>query len=55
VPTVGNVSDAICYCQNLWDIILVIFPGDKIYYGIRARLSRREASGIITGREIFLT
>ena len=48
VLTVGNVSDAICYCHNLWDMVLVIFLGGKIYSCIRA-------SGVIIGREIFLT
>ena len=53
--TVGNVSDAICYCHNLWDMVLVIFLGGNSYSCIQAGLSRHEESGIITGREILLT
>ena len=33
----------------------MILPGGKRYSYIRAGLSRREASGIVTGRELFPT
>jgi len=54
VPTVGNVGGAICYCYSLWDMVVVIFLGGKRYSYIRAGLSRRDNSDIVTGREIFL-
>jgi len=41
--------------HSLWDLVLVIFPGGKRYAYIRAGLSRREVSGIVTGRELFFT
>ena len=43
------------FFHSLWDLVLVIVPGGKRYAYIRAGLSRREATGIVTGRELFFT
>jgi hypothetical protein len=44
--TAAGVEDTICYFHNLWNLVLLIFPGDKRY--IRAGFSRRIAGGIPT-------
>jgi hypothetical protein len=41
------------FFHSLWDLVLVIVPGGKRYSYIRVGLSRREASGIVTGRVLF--
>ena len=46
---VGRLDGTICYFHNLWDRVLVIVPsGKRNFIYIRTRLSRREASGIVT-------
>jgi len=41
VLTVGSVEGTICYFQNLWDLVLVIFSDGERYSYIRVGLSRR--------------
>ena len=55
VLTVFGVDGTVCFFHNLWDLVLVIIPRGKRYSYIRVGLSRREACGIVTGRELFFT
>jgi hypothetical protein len=52
VLTVVRVDSTICYFPTLWDLVLVIVPHGKTRSYIQSGLSRREASSIVTGREV---
>jgi hypothetical protein len=52
VLTVGRVDGTICYFPTLLDLVLVIVPHGKTRSYMQSGLSRREASGIDTGREV---